>query len=210
MSHNINIENQSFVGDPDKYKGARDDNALGFGWRPGWPNQTVSVKNCKIDANGVAEGLKLSYCHDVTVENCEIIGGYEDCVDIVRGGNIVFNNCRFIANNTKHHFTIKCKVNNVIIKNSTFVNDFRSIWDGAFVDLGNWGDYDIRKLPKTKNIQIINCKFENVSWWKRVTTRQIYAEKPIIKNTKGFNFKIPSLFVKIFWAFKRCQAKKKI
>ena len=53
--------------------------------------------------------------HDVKVKNCIIIGGYEDCVDIVRGGRILFEDCTFISNNTKHHFTIKCQVENVKI-----------------------------------------------------------------------------------------------
>jgi hypothetical protein len=209
MLRDIEVIGQHFIGNPDRYKGKQDDNALGFGWRPGQEKKTILIKNCKIDAAGVAEGLKLSYCHDVTVQDCEIIGGYEDCVDIVRGGNILFENCRFIANNTKHHFTIKCMVSNVIIKNCTFINNFRHIYDGAFVDMGNWGIYNKENIPKTNNIKIINCNFENVSWYKRILSRAIYAEPAIAENTKGFNLKIPTLFVNIFWAFKRCQAKKK-
>ena len=204
------IKNGRFIGDPTKLKpdsgqpfGKVDANALGFAWRPGWRREPILIENCVIDANGVAEGLKLSYCHDVTVKKCTIIGGYEDCVDIVRGRRILFEDCRFVAKNTKHHFTIKCSVNGVAIINCTFVNDFNKIWDGAFVDMGNWGTYNKEDIPKTNNIKIINCSFENVSWWKRILTRRLYAENAIVKNTTGFNLKIPKIFIKLFWWYKR-------
>ena len=201
------VSGSTFKGDPDRCKRRRDDNALGFMWRPGQPKESVLVENCTIDANGVAEGLKLSYCHDVMVRDCEIIGGYEDCVDIVRGGNITFERCRFISNNTKHHFTIKCMVDGVNIIDCTFVNDFRTIIDGAFVDLGNWGDYDKEDLPKTKNILVSNCTYENVSWWKKIICRRLYAENPKINTTEGVVFKVPSIFIKIFWYIRRKQTK---
>jgi len=210
MKYDKIIKGQSFIGDPTMSKpdpnqpfGKVDHNALGFAWRPGWEEESVLIEDCTIDANGVAEGLKLSYMHDVKVKNSIIIGGYEDCVDIVRGGRIVFEDCTFISNNTKHHFTIKCQVDDVKIVNCIFRNNFSKIWDGAFVDMGNWGTYNLEDIPKTKNIQIIDCIFENVSWWKRILTRRLFAENAIVKNTKGFNLKIPKIFVKIFWHHKK-------
>ena len=86
----IVVKDKTFLGDKSRFDGSRDDNALGFGWRPGRPKQSILIENCVIDANGVAEGLKLSYCHDVVVKDCKIIGGYEDCVDIVRGSFNLF------------------------------------------------------------------------------------------------------------------------
>ncbi len=203
MSFDQIIKNQSFKGDLNKHKGKIDDNALGFAWRPNQKKRSLLIENCQINANGVAEGLKLSYMHDVLVKGCEIIGGYEDCVDIVRGGNITFENCIFISNGTKHHFTIKCQVENVKIVNCIFRNNFNKIWDGAFVDMGNWSDYDVEDLPKTKGIEIINCTFENVSWWKKILTRRLYAENAIVKNTSGFNLKIPNIFINLFWNHQR-------
>lgn len=204
------IKDSRFIGDPSKTQqdsgqpsGKVDASALGFAWRPGWKQESILIENCIIDANGVAEGLKLSYCHDVTIKKCTIIGGYEDCVDIVRGARILFDDCTFIANNTKHHFTIKCMVSDVTIINCTFVNDFNKIWDGAFVDMGNWAIYNKEDLPKTNNIKIINCLFENVSWYKKILTRRLYAENAIVKNTTGFNLKIPKIFIKLFWWYKR-------
>lgn len=199
----VAIKGKTFKGDLSRGKAS---NALGFMWRPGMPKESILIENCTIDAGPVAEGLKLSYCHDVVVKDSVIIGGFEDCVDIVRGGSIKFIRCKFISKNTKHHFTIKCMVDDIQIMDCTFINNFRTIIDGAFVDLGNWSDYDIDVLPKTKNILISNCKFENVSWWKRLISRRLYSETPVVDGP-GFIFKVPNFAVRIFWALRRYQVK---
>ena len=197
----IVIKGKTFKGDPKKGKQS---NALGFMWRPGMSKQKIRIEECTIDAGEVAEGLKLSYCSNVIVRDCTIIGGFEDCVDIVRGGFMIFENCRFVSKNTKHHFTIKCNASNITIKDCVFVNEFNKLIDGAFVDLGNWSDYDVDDLPKTKDIYIIDCKFENVSWYKKIISRRLYAETPVVRGN-GFIFKIPRLFVWLFWKLRRFQ-----
>lgn len=204
------FKNRIFIGDPFHFEkdpnqpfGKVDKSAIGFSWRPGQEEVELRIENCQINANGVAEGLKLSYMRNVVVKDTIITGGYEDCVDIVRGENILFENCIFVSENTKHHFTIKCQVKNVKIVNCIFRNNFSKIYDGAFVDMGNWSDYDVGELPKTRDIKIINCNFENVSWWKKILTRRLYAENAIVTNTKGFNLRIPDIFVKMFWKYKR-------
>lgn len=197
----ILIKGKSFKGD---LKNGIQSNALGFMWRPGMPKQKIRIEDCTIDAGPVAEGLKLSYCHDVIVKDCTIIGGFEDCVDIVRGGFMLFENCRFVSNCTKHHFTIKCQVSNVTIKDCVFVNDFNKLIDGAFVDLGNWSDYDIDNLPKTKDVYIIDYTFENVSWYKKIIARRLHAEAPVNRG-EGYILRIPRLFVWLFWKLRRFQ-----
>ena len=42
----------------------------------------------------------------------------------------------------------------LINKPDTIENEFNNILDGACVDLGNWADYDVVDLPKTKNIDL--------------------------------------------------------
>ena len=197
----IIIKGKTFKGDPKKGKQS---NALGFMWRPGMPKQKIRIEDCTIDAGPVAEGLKLSYCSDVIVKNCTIIGGFEDCVDIVRGGFMIFENCRFVSKNTKHHFTIKCNASNITIKNCVFVNDFNKLIDGAFVDLVNWSDYDVDDLPRTKDIYIIDYKFENVSWYKKIIARRLHAETPVNRGN-GYILRIPRLFVWFFWKLRRFQ-----
>lgn len=202
------VKDKTFVGDPKRFNGSRDDNALGFSWRPGQKEERIHIDKCVIDANGVAEGLKLSYCNDVTVTDCTIIGGYEDCVDIVRGSNIKFINCRFIAKNTKTHFTIKGGATNIQIIDCEFDGEYKSLFDGACVDLGNWSNYDVDDRPKTRGIVIKNCKLTNFRWFKKVLTRRLYAKSPTVLNTPGFVLNVPSFFVKLFWKLRRHQVKK--
>ena len=200
----IVIADKTFQGNPFRANREWDDNALGFGWRPHQPKQSILIKNCFIDANGVAEGLKFSWANNYHVLNCIIIGGYEDCVDIVRGGSGVFEKCQFVATGeTKHHFTIKAGVSDILIKDCLFVNDFRHWYDGACIDLGNWSMYDTDKLEKTNNVRIINCSTVNMQF--PLISRTIYARRPYIKNTRGFNFKIPNIFVQLFWRLRKWQ-----
>lgn len=174
-----------------------DKSALGFGWRPGQDQYSISLNNCEINGAGVSEGLKLSFCRNVHVNNCTIFGGYEDCVDIVRGENISFVDCKFIAQNTKQHITAKGGVKNLSFDNCTFVNSFSKFYDGACIDLGNWTDYDDVDRPMMRNISIKNCKMEKVGL--PVLYRRLYSETPIVENCQGFGLKIPRLFVKLFW-----------
>lgn len=197
------IRDQEFEGDFSRFNGSADDNALGLGGT----TRKCLIDSCRIDACGVAEGLKLTHISNVTIRNTTIIGGYEDCVDIVRGDNILFENCIFAAKGTKHHFTIKCESRDIKIKDCTFKNDFNNAWDGALVDMGNWSNYDKKDLIKTKNIQIINCKLENISWWKRILTRRLYSKNASTTNTQGFNLKIPNFIVKLFWRLRRWQTR---
>lgn len=174
-----------------------DKNALGFGWRPGQKQYALSINNCEINGSGVSEGLKLSFCRNVNVDNCTIFGGYEDCVDIVRGENITFKNCKFISQNSKQHITAKAGIKNLSFINCTFVNSFRKFYDGACIDLGNWADYDDVDRPMVRNVLIEDCRMDNVGT--PILYRRLYSETPQVKNSSGFKFNVPRIFVKMFW-----------
>ena len=200
----IILENKTFSSDvtestESKFNGM---NALGFSWRPGNEEFSLTIKSCTIDGSGVAEGLKLSFCKNVEVIDSTIVGGYEDCVDIVRGENIKFKNCNFISKNkTKQHITCKCGAKNVTFENCNFVGSFRNWWNGACIDLGNWGDYDDVKRPKVRNVSIVNCKLKNVAF--PILYRRLYSNTPTVKNSNGFGLKVPNIFVKAFWFLQR-------
>lgn len=176
--------------------------ALSFGWRPGQPKFSLTIDSCTIDGGGATEGLKLSFCRNVIVRNSQIMGGSEDCVDIVRGENITFDNCTFFANpDTKQHITCKGGAKNITFKNCKFVGSFKCWWNGACIDLGNWTDYDDVDRPMVRNVHIINCDMLDVAC--RILYRRLYSEMPVVKNARGFRFNVPRLFVKLFWWLQR-------
>jgi hypothetical protein len=178
-----------------------DTSALGFSWRPGGDPIAYNINKCLIDGSGCSEGLKLSFCHNVNVSQTRIIGGREDCVDIVRGGDIVFDDCEFISLGTRQHVTIKGGARSVSFVNCRFINSYSCWWDGACIDLGNWTDYDDAPRPYVKNITIENCSMLNVR--RGLLARVLYSERPKIINSPGKVFKVPSLAVALFWLGQR-------
>lgn len=197
------IKNKHFTASqPDKAKDKfNGGSALSFAWRVGQEPYSLLIDSCTIDGSGVAEGLKLSFCNDVTVKNCEIIGGYEDCVDMVRGRNISFENCVFISQGTKQHITAKGGIKNLSFKNCIFENDFKYFFDGACIDLGNWTDYDDIDRPMNRNISIEACKMKNIS--NKILYRRLYSETPEVINSDGIGFRVPRIFVGLFWLGQR-------
>jgi hypothetical protein len=197
------IKNQSFKAKKEKGDDKFiDSSALGFSWRPNSTRFNLTIDSCKIDGQGASEGLKLSFCRNVVVSNCEIIGGTEDCVDIVRGENIKFENCTFFASSsTKQHITCKGGVKNISFVDCRFIGSFKNWWNGACIDLGNWTDYDDVDRPKVRNINIINCKMQRVGF--RLLYRRLHSETPHITKSEGLKFNAPSIFVKAFWYLQR-------
>ena len=159
--------------------------------------KNMHLKDCEIDGRGCAEGLKISFGYNVKVENCIIHGGYEDCVDIVRGANISFINCKFVSYNTKQHFTIKGGCKNITIDDCEFVNDFSKWFDGAILDIGNWCDYDQYPRPKVRHVSVKNCRLTNIKF--KLLSRILYGNSVNVQNTEGYNFKVPSIITKLFF-----------
>jgi hypothetical protein len=178
-----------------------DKSALGFGWRPGQERFKLIIRSCFIDGTGVSEALKLSFCRDVEVQDCEFLGGYEDCVDIVRGENISFKNCHFISQNSRQHITCKGGARNISFTNCKFTGAFKNWWNGACIDLGNWTDYDDVDRPRVRGVRIKNCIMKDVCT--QVLYRKLYSEKPEVENSYGIKLNIPNVFVKVFWALQR-------
>jgi len=203
MSYDFQVFDQKFRPTPVLSEESKfnDTNALGFSWRPGREMRSGLVQNCQIDGSGCSEGLKLSFVYNMDFKNCQIIGGREDCVDIVRGGDISFEGCEFISNNSKQHVTIKGGAKNISFKDCTFQNDYRCWWDGACIDLGNWTDYDEVLRPPVRNVSVDNCKMKNMK--RRTLTRRLFSMDPLVENSDGRNVCVPVLFVRAFWFLQR-------
>ena len=54
--------------DESKFK---DSNALGLGWLPGQPEFKTVIDSCVIDGRGGSEGLKLSCCRNIKIQNSQ-------------------------------------------------------------------------------------------------------------------------------------------
>ena len=199
----ITVENQCFKPSSTESQESKlvDKNSLGFGWRPGQERFKLIVRSCFVDGSGVSEALKLSFCRNVLIENCEFLGGYEDCVDIVRGENIRFKNCNFISQNSKQHVTCKGGAKNISFENCKFIGSFRCWWDGACIDLGNWTDYDDVIRPKVRGVEVKNCYMSRVSF--PVLYRRLYSETPSISDSRGLGLNVPNILIKLFWSLQR-------
>lgn len=171
------IEDKVLKGDIHRHP-KKDDHALGFA-----NQRRILIRNCVIQAKGVSEALKLSRCWMVYVVGCEIYGGKEDCVDIVRGGKIfLYKNIlhsRSLGPKTKSFFTIKGGAHTVVIKNNTFIGEV----SGPIIDLGNWTNYDIVKRPKVRHIFIEDNLFKDTK--KQPLYRRIHSEYPECNNNTG-------------------------
>lgn len=110
----------------------------------------VIIEECTIEASVVEEALKFSDCRNVWVRNCTLIGGREDALDVVRGGNLIFENITFVSRGARA-VTIKGGVDNVWFVGCDFSGSATS---GAFIELGDWSDYDKEPQPPTRNIFI--------------------------------------------------------
>jgi hypothetical protein len=95
------IADKTFVGTP-KIAG-RDNHAH----TPQRTDRPIVYVNCSFIADGASEALKFSRHWKITIVGGEIIGGVEDGVDIVRGGDLVFHEVRFNCARSKQDVTCK-------------------------------------------------------------------------------------------------------
>lgn len=108
------------------------------------------IEDCRLEADIVEEALKFSDCHYVWVRNCTLIGGHEDALDVVRGSNLIFENVHFISRGARAA-TIKGGVDTAYFIDCKFTG---SAATGAFIELGDWTDYDKVSRSPTRNIHI--------------------------------------------------------
>lgn len=199
--YDIYVSKQKFRASKEESPDAlRDTSALSFCWRPGQERQSILIEDCIIDGRGASEGLKLSFCSNVYVKKCAIFGGYEDCVDIVRGTNIVFSQCTFISAQSKQHITAKGGAKGLTFRKCLFLQPYRKWYDGACIDLGNWTDYDDVVRPGVRDVLIDNCTMFDAG---PVLVRVLHGDSPSVSNSRGWVIKVPPLFTKLFFHLQR-------
>jgi len=210
-----NIQNQkfgnnSFINDGKKTSIHNASSALNLAWRPYWTEnpeshiwaKDIKIYNCIIDGSEFGEGLKLSFPFNITLESCNIYGGYEDVIDIVRGGKVVFKNCNFYSSIfSKQIATIKGGAHSIRFENCFFQNINPNM--KYMFHIGGWSDYDKYRKLETKSIEFIDCTA--ISLYNKVRiAKELFSEKTNYDGIeKGINIKNPlrlcKLLTKVFF-----------
>lgn len=187
--------------------GTEPSSALELRWSPKRDPVAYDISSCEVDGRGCELGLRLSFCNTVNVSKTKIVGGERCCVDVVRGGDVVFDKCEFISSGSKQHVIVRGGVKNISFVDCVFVNNYSNWLNGSCVDLGMWSDYDQSPRPFTKGVSIENCSMIDAG--KGALARVFYSERPKVVNSPGKVIKVPSLFVAAFWALQRRAIAKK-
>jgi len=158
----------------------------------------ITYENGTFHGAGKSEAVKISNRREVTFKNCVILGGKEDCLDIVRGSIHTFDNCVFEASGSLQAATIKGGAEYIHFKNCTFKGKPKM----GYVVLGQYSDYNFCKDLKTKYISFDKCHFEDsdtpsVVVWK--------ADMPIIEECYANVKKIPTFIVWAYFTFRKLQ-----
>lgn len=157
----------------------------------------VVLRRCKIDGGSKQWGLKFSNCANVLVEDCEITGGTERALDIVRGTGYIFRRCKF--NNSGTRLTVTSpwtttKVCSAGIKGGAENVAFESC-EVHDVLLGDYSIYDHNGTRVTKGITFANCP--------SVIVRGRSAEAPSFLNTPYSMVMWPKLVTAAYFTFQR-------
>jgi hypothetical protein len=161
-------------------------------------NKTYSELHLTSDPS-YSEILKGSKRRNVVVEDSFIGGGNEDCVDMVRGENIKFQNLTVEAHEkTRVFFTLKGGIKGLTFNDVVLYGKSKWCWD---ISLGDWTNYDVDKRPKVRDIVLENVRFGDSN--KRVKVLCLWSEKPTVIGGRVDIWKVPTFMVKILFWYKR-------
>lgn len=149
-----------------------------------------------ITANGIgySEALKLSNLHNVEVIGFNLIGGYEDCVDCVRGSNLSFTDGYLYNGDARVFVTAKGGIDGFVLKDVLLLGRPKW-WD---ISLGDHTIYnDAGDNGIMKNVVIDNVSADTN---RKVTVLCLWCERPELKNGNYRLIMVPKFLVKIlFW-----------
>jgi len=168
-------------------------------------NSVISVPYV-MDGHGFAETVKISNLKNIHFSGKRIIGGYEDCLDAVRGSNYIIHDTNFVAGEkTRTFITAKGSIDSFAVINCTFTGKTKWPWD---ISLGDHTIYDNQdwKTPKMRNVYLADNRRTD---GKRIKVLVLHCEKP---NTPDQNedylfFVIPHFIVRGLFAIKRLLSK---
>ena len=203
-SNNIIIENQSLNQNNTYNSGTEDHRTDGLSVFCLSGDRNVTVNNCVIDGQVARWAGKMSHVFNVTFNDCIFKNATARSLDVVRGGEITFNRCRFENDNirkiVKSPYTIdeccdigmKGGVRDVTF-NDCVLND---------ILIGDYSIYDQADRPKARRFTFNNCKNVNGG---AIIIRARYFEKSslVLNNTQAKVWVWPEWFLKLYWMFNR-------
>lgn len=156
----------------------------------------------KILGFGKSEAFKASNAQDVYVAGCDIHGGKEDVVDVVRGSVKFIRTYLYPTQKTKQTVTVKGG-GHAIFDRCKFIGK-SDRWD---VVVGDFTIYDAiqKNRPKSK-VEIIKCK--GVHDENKIKTRPIHAlvlhgELIVDEVSDVHVIKVPQFLVKAYFSLMR-------
>ena len=133
--------------------------------------------------------LKFSNCENITVKNCTVLGGKEDCIDAVRGNNYTFDT---VTLSPKYNgITLKGSIDTANITNV----EFQSHGKDCDIELGQYDNYWYIGRPSTRNISITDTKSVD---GKPIVVKVWDAKTPTVTNS---NVKIVKIPIFIWWPY---------
>lgn len=133
--------------------------------------------------------LKFSNCNNITVKDCTIEGGKEDCIDAVRGNNYTFTDTALAP---KHNgITLKGSINGYTIKDVTFATHGKD----CDIEVGQYDNYWYIGRKPTRNGLIENVQSTD---GKPLVIKLWDATKPNIVNS---NVKVIKMPIFVWWPY---------
>lgn len=151
-----------------------------------------------VNPSDYSDVLKFSNCIGIVVDNCEIHGGKEDCIDAVRGELYTFKNSDLHP--VHNGITLKGSIDGARIDNVTFKTHGKD----CDIDIGQFDNYWYIGRQPTRNVVIHNVKSLDD---KPVIVRLWDAAEPIIENSCVKIIRIPKFIWWPYFVFRAAQTR---
>lgn len=157
-----------------------------------------------VNGSGYDESGKGSNAQNIKVTNSIFWGAREDCLDFVRGNNIIVEDVQLvISGRTRQFLTAKGSINGLTLRNIKMKGKRRA-WADMF--FGDFTIYDaVQKRPPMKNLVLEAFLKEN---GKRPVICILHCEPPVVFGEMTV-IKIPKPIVKIYFAICKLFTSKK-
>jgi hypothetical protein len=161
------------------------------------------IENRTIPAEGInpadySDILKFSNCTGITVDNCTIYGGKEDCIDAVRGSLYTIKNTNLHP--VHNGITIKGSVDGVLLENLVFETHGKD----CDIEIGQFDNYWWIGRPPTRDIVIRNVMPAD---GKPVVIKLWDSATPEVYNSNVKFIKIPKFIWWFYFVFRAAQTR---